>query len=136
MSAYAQLIKFGRVLENHSFASDFAKQYPEEVVAFVEATDRQVRFTPVADFFSLFPPIKRYADDGMWDYHSTLRMIEERLGTHFGKDEFKHLLMSDCYENRFVHLVGYAFMLAISELYKRQTGMSAFEAFLMEQVKS
>ncbi|MCL6599531.1 MAG: hypothetical protein K6T81_12435 [Alicyclobacillus macrosporangiidus] len=135
MSPYSALIKFGRTLEDHSFASYFAEQYPEYVVAFVEQVDRELRFTPVSDFFSVFPPVKRYADDGIWDYHSTLRMIDRRLGTHFGKNDFKHLLMTECYENRFVHLVGYAFMLAVSALYRRQTGMGALEAFLINQVQ-
>lgn len=133
MNPYNHLIKLGRILKDHKTASELAEQYPSETLGCIESIDRQMRFTKVSDFFSLFPPIKRYADDGVWDYKSTLSMIEKRLGTHFGKDDFKHLLMSECYENKFVHLVGYAFMCSISRIHKQRTGTSAFEKFFAEQ---
>jgi len=133
---YAQIIKFGRLLEDHTLATKMSKERPELILGFVESVERQLRFTEVDEFFALFPPIKRYGDDGTWDYNSTLEMRRDRLGTHFGKDDFKHLIMSSCYENRFVQLVGLSFMCSISSMHKKQTGRILITEFIDSQQKS
>jgi hypothetical protein len=127
---YAQLIKFGRLLENHKRANEITDDKPELIMHIVDMIDKDLRFTKVDDFFSIFPPIKRYKDDGSWDYKSTMEMRQERLGTHFGKDDFKHLIMSSCYENKYLHLVGLSFMWSISRMHERQTGGNLFMEFL------
>lgn len=132
---YAQIIKFGRLLNNHTEANDFCDHHPEVVLQFVNAIDQQLMWTSVDEFFSVFPPIKEYRDDDTWDYKSTLKMKNERLGTHFGKDDFKHIIMTNCYENKWLHLVGISFMWSISRAYEDQTGRSAFMDFLQSQKK-
>lgn len=127
MIAYNNLIILGRNLEGkHEYS-------PELILAWVGKIEEQLRWTPVADFFRLFPPIKRYADDGTWDYHSTLDMIQREYGETFGKDALKHLLMTSCYENRFVQNIGYAWMDAVSDLNKRVTGKSVAAQFFEEK---
>lgn len=130
---YSQLIKFGRILENHQNANQMSDDHPEVILHFVNLLDKNLRFTKVDDFFSVFTPIKRYADDGMWDYSSTMKMREERLGTHFGKDDFKHLIMTDCHQNKFLHLIGISFIWSISRLHKKQTGRSMAADFFESQ---
>lgn len=130
---YAQLIMFGRLLENHHNADKMSDDHPELILHFVNLIDKNLRFTKVDDFFSVFTPIKRYADDGMWDYHSTMKMRNERLGTHFGKDDFKHVIMSDCHQNKYLHLVGISFMWSISRMHKNQTGRSVITDFFESQ---
>jgi hypothetical protein len=130
---YAQLIKFGRLLENHEKANEVTDERPDIIFAFVESVDRQLLWTSTDDFFSVFPPVKRYVDDGSWDYKSTLDMRQERLGTHFGKDDFKHLIMNSCYENKHLRLVGVSFMWAISRIHKKRTGGSLLDEFLSRE---
>lgn len=130
MNGYDILLKLGRKLGNHKRASELAKSDPQMILSAVTAAERALLWKKVSDFFSLFPPIKRYDDDGSWDYHSTMKMIQEDLGTTFGKDDLKMLLMSRCYENRFIGLVGLAYMLAVSEMWRRTTGEDAFTRFI------
>ena len=130
---YSQLIKFGRLLEKHHIASNMAHERPDIILSFVEGINRQLRFTKVDEFFSLFPPIKRYEEDGTWNYKSTMEMIKNDLGSHFGKSDFIHLLTTHCYENKWLKLVGLANTLAISEMYKRQNGRSLIFEFLDSQ---
>lgn len=132
---YAQLIKFGRVLENHHRANQMCDEHPELILQFVALIDKSLRFTKVDDFFSVFTPIKRYADDGMWDYHSTMKMRQEKFGTHFGKDDFKHVIMSDCHQNKYLHLVGISFMWSISRMHEDRTGGSLLMDFLSSQTR-
>lgn len=127
---YAQLINFGRMLKNHHHAQQVCDEYPEQVLAFVNMIDQQLRFTKVDDFFSLFPPIKRYKDDGIWDYKSTMQMRKEELGSHFGKDAFKNLIMTTCYENKYLRLVGLSFMWSISRVHENRTGRDMLEDFI------
>jgi hypothetical protein len=119
---YAQLIRFGRLLENYKTANDLSRRHPGLILQFVDAVDHQLLWTSTDEFFSVFTPIKRYADDGMWDYKSTMEMRKERLGTHFGKDDFKQILMTKCHENRYLHLVGISFMWSISRIHMMKTG--------------
>ncbi|MGG2091901.1 hypothetical protein AB1283_04110 [Bacillus sp. S13(2024)] len=96
MDAYNLLIRFGRFLDQgHEFE-------PEIVLATIEFINKKLQWTPVEDFFRVFPPIKEFEDDGSWDYKSTLEYIKENYGERFGKDDFIDLLMTHCYENRYV----------------------------------
>jgi len=133
LNGYEMLLKLGRKLRDHTGTSETARRNPELIISTVVAAERSLLWTKVDDFFSLFPPIKRYEDDGSWDYKSTLQMIESDLGTSFGKDDLKMLLMSKCYENKYIHLVGFAYMIAVSEMMKRATGESAFVRFMREE---
>ncbi|WP_010278896.1 hypothetical protein [Paenibacillus senegalensis] len=123
-------MRLGRALNNHQKASAFAKEHPELIISLVEDAEKAIQWTSVQNFFSLFPPIKRYKDDGTWCFKSTKQMIQEDMGDKFGKDDLKLLLSSKCYENKFIHLVGFAFMVAASELYERHTGQDIMDGFL------
>lgn len=123
---YRNLLVLGRKLKAG------VKYEPEQIIMAISLIEEQLMWTPIEDFFRLFPPIKRYADDGMWDYKSTLQMIERDFGERFGKGDFTTLLMTKCYENPFVHAVGIAFMKATAELYRRQTGKSLVEEALKQ----
>ena len=127
---YAQLIKFGRLLKSEKTLDDMANERPDLILSFVWSVEHQLMFTKVEDFFSIFPPIKRYEEDGTWNYRSTLEMAKERLGTHFGKDDFKHLLMTHCYENKWLRQIGVGFMMSISRAHKNRTGRSMLVDFL------
>jgi hypothetical protein len=127
---YAQLIKFGRMLENHHKAQLMSEERPEVILAIVDSIDRQITWTKIDDFFSLFPPLKRYVDDGRWNYKSTLEMREEELGTYFGKDDFKYLLMTHCYENKFLRLIGLAFAWSVGRAHKQITGSELLDTFI------
>lgn len=115
---YRNLLVLGRNIKSG------ARYTPEEFIVYVSKIEEQLMWTPTKDFFRLFPPIKRYEDDGSWSYHSTLEMINREFGERFGKGDFLKLLMTHCYENKFVQIVGIKFMLATSEIYRRKTGLS------------
>lgn len=125
MNPYNLIIRLGRKIENPSFNP---RDYPEEILELIELISLLMEGEKVSDFFTLFPPVKNYEDDGTWDYHSTLKEIEN-IGTHFTRDSFIELLMTHCYENDYVGNLGLAFMVCTSELYKRKTGKSAMEEF-------
>lgn len=120
---YESMIKFGRLLAG-SPKFDLASERPELIIHFVKLIEKELLFKPVDDFFSLFPPIKRYKDDGSWDYFSTQKMRKEKLGTHFGKGDLAHLLMTTCYENKYIQALGDSLINSISEMHKLQTGRS------------
>jgi len=123
---YRNLIILGRNIRNG------AKYEPEEILAVVHKIEEQLMWTPIEDFFRLFPPIKRYEDDGSWNYQSTLEMIKSEFGERFGKDDLIKLPMTHCYENKFVQTVGIKFMLSISELHRRRTGVTLAERVFRE----
>ncbi|MBN6886996.1 hypothetical protein ACUXCC_002003 [Cytobacillus horneckiae] len=106
---------------------------PDLMISLVDVIEKKIRWTPIDEFFQLFPPVKRYEDDGIWDYKSTLEMVANKFGETFGKDDFKYLLMTSCYENKFIQNIGFAWMDAISDLRQQQTGMSVMEEFLKKQ---
>lgn len=130
---YAAIIRFGRLLESKTTTRKIVSEKPEIVLGFVESVDKALLWTSIDDFFLLFPPIKRYENDGTWDYASTQEMRKNRLGTHFGKDDFKHLLMTTCYENKFAQNVGYAFIESISSMHNRLTGRNMMVDFFESQ---
>lgn len=130
---YAQIIKFGRLLKNYQSASDLADDRPDVILGFVESIDKQLQWTKIDDFFTVFTPIKRYANDDTWDYKSTMEMIQDDLGTHFGKDDFKRLIMNSCFNNKYLPLLGFAFMTSISSMHGKQTGRNLFLDFLNNQ---
>ncbi|GEM_PF-1339988 len=117
--AYGMLVRLGRIAINHP---NLPEEKPEAFIHAAQYMERELIFTPIDDFFSLFPPIKRYCDDGSWDYASTNKMRKERFGTHFGKGDLPHLLMTGCYENRFVQRFGLALMMSIRVEHERRTG--------------
>ncbi|PAF37863.1 hypothetical protein CHH58_06645 [Terribacillus saccharophilus] len=81
------------------------------------------------EFFTLFPPIKNYVDDGSWDYTSSLK-FKQKLGPIFTKKSFNKLLMTHCYENPFISELGTALLMSVSTLHKRKTGRSIMETYL------
>lgn len=123
---YGSLIRMGRIIKRHNGFGGLtmAEKSPEMVIAFVDSIDKELRFTSVNDFFSIFPPIKRYSNDGFWNYYSVLQMREDQLGSHFGKDDFLDLLMTHCYENKYLRAVGIEFMRALTNLRRQETGHS------------
>lgn len=122
--AYGSLIVIGRFIVNHP---NYVRQHPEAVISAAHHFENELQFTPIDDFFSLFPPIKRYCDDGRWDFGSTNEMRAELFGTHFGKGDLMQLLMSSCYENKFVQGFGFALMVAIRLEHERLTGRDLVE---------
>jgi len=133
ISPYAAMIKYGRILKDKENRDLIIDERPELIVNFVSLIEKELIFTPVDDFFSLFPPIKRYEDDGIWNYSSTLKMKTERLGTHFGKGDLIHLLMTTCYENKYLHILGVSLMEAISNIHSKRTGRSLMMDWLESQ---
>lgn len=122
--AYGKLIVIGRFIVNHPH---YVQEQPEAIISAAHYLERELKFTPIDDFFSLFPPIKRYCNDGRWDYSSTNEMRAKLFGTHFGKGDLMQLLMSSCYENRFVQGFGFALMVALRLEYERLTGRDLVE---------
>lgn len=123
------MIKFGRLLVG-SPKLDMASERPELIIQFVKLVEKELLFKPIDDFFSLFPPIKRYKDDGSWDFFSTQQMRKEKLGTHFGKGDLAHLLMTTCYENKFIQALGDALIESITNMHNINTGRSLLMDFL------
>jgi hypothetical protein len=123
MDAYNLIIRFGRMISNgHKFE-------PELVLSTIQYIDKELRWTPIADFFTLFPPIKNHEDDGTWDYKTTNEMIQRDLGERFGKGDFLHLLMNRCYENKYLEFVGMAFVIATSDMSRKRTGRHLLTEF-------
>lgn len=129
LNPYESMIKFGRLLVG-SPDVDMPLKNPELIINFVKLVEKGLLFQPIDEFFSLFPPIKRYKDDDTWDYFSTQKMRKEKLGTHFGKGDLAHLLMTTCYENRFIQELGDALIESITEMHKLTTGRSLLMDFL------
>lgn len=129
LNPYESMIKFGRILYG-SPKIDMAEKNPELIVHFVKLVEKDLMFKPIDDFFSLFPPIKRYKDDGSWDYFSTQTMRQEKLGTHFGKGDLAHLLMTTCYENKFIQALGDSLIESITNMHRNATGRSLMMDFL------
>ncbi|QDL76980.1 hypothetical protein D9Y32_05685 [Bacillus licheniformis] len=107
------------------------KEQPEKVLSTIELIVTLMDGREVKEFFTLFPPIKYYIDDGTWNYDSTLEKMNS-LGERFTSDSFLTLLMSHCYENRFIKRLGVGFMSATSKIYKRQHGISVMEKLCVE----
>ncbi|MEH7753649.1 hypothetical protein V7457_21355 [Bacillus toyonensis] len=124
---YNLLIKLGRILDG--FPTEFAKTTPDLVLMVINKVDELMLFKRIEEFFTLFPPIKNYVEDGTWTYKNTLEYVANNHGEYFGKDVFKEFLMNRCYENKFVFNVGLAFMIAISTIRRRKTGMGMFTEF-------
>jgi hypothetical protein len=105
------------------------KENPEAVLQAINFINYHITWSKVDDFFKAFTVVKRYKDDGFWDYKSSNEYIKENLGERFTKDDFKQLVMSDITSNKYLHNVGFGYMRAISEMHKRQTGQSLGESF-------
>lgn len=124
---YNLLIKLGRILDGSP--TEFARTNPELVLTVINKVDELILFKRIEDFFSLFPPIKNYVEDGTWTYKSILEHVANNHGEYFGKDVFKEFLMNRCYENKFIYNVGLAFMIAVSTIRRRETGTDMFTEF-------
>ncbi|PGE98895.1 hypothetical protein COF51_06920 [Bacillus pseudomycoides] len=124
---YNLLIKLGRILDG--FPTEFAKTNPELVLMIINKVDELILFKRIEEFFTLFPPIKNYVEDGTWTYKNTLEYVANNHGEYFGKDVFKEFLMNRCYENKFIFNVGLAFMIAISTIRRREIGIDMFTEF-------
>ncbi|MGE7936798.1 hypothetical protein [Bacillus paramycoides] len=124
---YNLLIKLGRILDG--FPTEFAKTNPDLVLMVINKVDELMLFKRIKEFFTLFPPIKNYVEDGTWTYKNTLEHVANNHGEYFGKDVFKEFLMNRCYENKFIFNVGLAFMIAISTVSGKETRMGMFTEF-------
>ncbi|MCP1355055.1 hypothetical protein [Aneurinibacillus migulanus] len=124
INPYNAIVIVGRnLISGHEYT-------PEQIIGIVDFIDKKLKWKSVDEFFEIFPPIKRYKNDGIWDYHSTLEMRRKRLGERFTGNDFKMLIMTTCYENKYLSEIGFAWMIAVSELSKRTTGKSTFERFI------
>lgn len=121
---YNSIIIIGKALTNGMKPADL------DIVATVDNLERQLQWTRVDQFFQVFPPIKNYQEDGTWCYKSTMEMIRTEFGERFSKDDFKKLLMTRCYENRYLSALGLSWVIAVSNLRRKETGISAIEEFL------
>lgn len=129
---YAMIIRVGRIVKNHP---NVPTDNPLGILHALRIAERELMFTPIEDFFSIFPPIKRYEDDGSWDYKSTLDFRNENFGTHFGRGDLMKLLMTRCYENKFVGRFGIAIMQAIGKQYENRTRRN-FAGMVVDKFRS
>ncbi|GGJ51347.1 hypothetical protein [Virgibacillus salexigens] len=125
---YNMMIELGRLIRNTNFEP---KDAPDELFNYFSALSQMMEGRSVKEFFSVFPPIKRYEDDGIWNYYATIEEIAE-MGTEFTKESFQHLLMKHCYENKYMQCLGLAFMDCTSQLYKRKSGRSIMEEWAID----
>lgn len=128
MNPYNMMIKLGRaVLDNGLKVED----HLQEVFNYFSVMSDLMEGESVEEFFTVFPPIKRYVDDGSWNYDSSLKR-KNNLGKTFTRESFQHLLMTSCYENKFLCALGLSFMRCISELYKRENNRSLMEEWAIQ----
>ncbi|WP_079708581.1 hypothetical protein [Paraliobacillus ryukyuensis] len=127
MNPYNMMIKLGRLIEQ---GLDVDEQ-PKEVFNYFSVMSDFMEGKSVDAFFNVFPPIKRYEDDGTWDYFSTLR-LKQKLGKTFTRESFQELLMSHCYENIYLMNLGSAFMSCISNMYEKENGRSVMEEWALK----
>ncbi|QQE81574.1 hypothetical protein [Alicyclobacillus sp. SO9] len=116
---YVHLVKLGRVLESHTVASNVAKNSPEFVLKHIALIEQHLQFRPIAEFLSVFPLRKRYADDGTWNYFVAQEMLQRDTGTHFGRDDFNNLIMCDCFASPYLSRIGFAYMVAVGAMHKK-----------------
>lgn len=125
MKPYNLIIRLGRAL------NDGVELDPEKLVAIVDIIDREMRWKSVDEFFKFFPPIKNYEDDGFWTYKDAVEYIKNNFGERFTKDDFYKLLMTHLYESPHLQIIGSKYMLALSELNRRRTGISLATQFFV-----
>lgn len=123
MNPYNMMISLGRMIVDKGLK---VEEQPEEVLNYFSVMSDLMKGRSVNEFFTVFPPVKRYADDGTWDYFSTLE-LKQRLGETFTRESFQELLMSHCYENKYMWVLGLAFMNCISVLHEQRNGRSVME---------
>lgn len=128
MNPYNMMIKLGRLIIDKGFK---VEDNPHEVFNYFSAMSDYMEGRSVNEFFTLFPPIKRYEDDGTWDYHSTLE-LKQKLGETFTRESFQEILMSHCYENKYIWVLGLAFMNCIDCLYEKEKGRSVMETWAID----
>ncbi|MBT2601248.1 MULTISPECIES: hypothetical protein [unclassified Oceanobacillus] len=121
--AYNMIIKLGRLIKNDGFQ---VKKNPQGVFNYFSLLSDLMEGRSVEEFFTVFPPIKDYEDHGSWNYQSTIELKQE-LGEKFTRESFQSLLMSHCYESKYLLPLGIAFMNCISLLHETRTGRSVME---------
>lgn len=126
---YNLMIKMGRELVK---GSKLPEEKPKMFLGFIDDVSYLMSGRKVDDFFTLFPPVKKYEDYGTWNYQSTLNFKND-LGEYFTEDSFKELLMTYCYENELIHKLGVGFMTSVSELHRQQTGKGVMEEFAIQR---
>lgn len=124
--ACSLLVRLGRKLESNP---NLPKENPEAVLEAINFINYHITWSKVDDFFKGFTVVKRYEDDGCWDYKSSNEYIKENLGERFTGDDFKHLIMCRITSNKYLSKVGFGYMQATSEMYKRISGKSFAEKF-------
>lgn len=120
---YNMIIKLGRLIRNYGFQ---VEDDPQGTFNYFSIMSDLMEGRSVEEFFTVFPPIKTYQDDGTWNYQSTLE-FKQKLGKTFTRESFQSLLMSHCYENKYLLPLGLAFMNCISSLHEQKTGRSVME---------
>ncbi|WP_025726765.1 hypothetical protein [Heyndrickxia ginsengihumi] len=111
MKPYNLIIRLGRAL------NDGVELDPEKLVAIVDIIDREMRWKSV--------------DDGFWTYKDAIEYIKNNFGERFTKDDFYKLLMTHLYESPYLQIIGAKYMLALSELNRRKTGISLATQFFV-----
>ena len=126
---YVMIIHFSRVI---SSPDDMATEFPVESLNLVEIICQQLEGTKISDFLKVFPLRKRYANDEIWDYHSSKAKIDE-MGSVFDKENVKKIIMMDCFENEAPSDLGIMFMMSVNQLNKRRKGIGIFEEFMYKE---
>jgi hypothetical protein len=126
MNPYNSMIRIGRLLRYNKITPE---NNAAELQEYFAALESHMAGRSTEEFFQLFPPIKRYEDDGSWHYPSSLEFKRE-LGPLFTKESFMELLMTRCYENPFISRLGIAFMRSAHAVYMQQTGKSMTVTYL------
>ncbi|KON87487.1 hypothetical protein AF332_12045 [Sporosarcina globispora] len=113
MEAYNQLIKLGRKIKSDKSIKD---RSPEYIVNEIDSIEKKLQWSSIDDFFKLFPPVKKNADDGTWNYKSALEFIRINFGERFGRDDFKKIITNGLYENPYLFKVGVAYLISLSRV--------------------
>lgn len=122
------MIKLGRLLKNSNFK---VEDNPQGVFDYFSLLSDLMEGRAVGEFFTLFPPIKEYEEFGAWNYRFTLE-LKEKLGETFTRKNFQSLLMSHCYESKYLLPLGLAFMNCISALHEQKTGRFVMEEWAID----
>jgi hypothetical protein len=126
MNPYNSMIRIGRLLRYNKITPE---NNAAELQQYFAALESQMAGRSTEEFFTLFPPIKDYVDNGTWDYPSSLK-LKQNLGPFFTKKSWNKVLMTHCYENPFISELGTALLVSANVLYRRQTGRSMMETYL------
>jgi len=126
MNPYNSMIRVGRLLRHNKITPE---NNAVELQQYFAALESHMAGRSTEEFFTLFPPIKNYVEDGTWDYSSSLK-FKQKLGPFFTKKSWNKVLMTHCYENPYISMLGTALLMSASALYRQQTGQSIMETYL------